>query len=59
MYVCATRRVPLRVCYMAPFWINYILNLYILSMCFVRYHNWIVCTMYYAALMMFFILKFI
>jgi hypothetical protein len=36
---------------------NYILNLYILSMCFVRYRNWIVCTVYNAAPMLFFILR--
>ena len=27
-----------------PFEFNYILNLYVLSMCFVRYLSWIVCT---------------
>jgi hypothetical protein len=36
---------------------NYILNLYDLSMCFVRYHNWVVCTMYNAVRMLFFILR--
>jgi hypothetical protein len=36
---------------------NYILNLYVLSMCFMPYRNWIVCTIYNAALMLFFILR--
>ncbi len=33
---------------------DYILNLYLLSMCFVRYRNWIVCTICNAALPLFF-----
>jgi hypothetical protein len=33
---------------------NYILNLYVLSMCFVRYRNWIVCTICNAAPTLFF-----
>jgi hypothetical protein len=36
---------------------NYILNLYVLSMYFVRYPNWIVCTLYNVAPMLFFILE--
>ncbi len=36
---------------------NFILNLYILSMCFVHYCNWIICTVYKVVLMLFFILR--
>jgi hypothetical protein len=36
---------------------NYILNLYVLSMCFVRYCSWIVCTVYNVAPMLFFRLR--
>ncbi len=33
---------------------NYILNLYIFSMCFVHYRNWIICTVFKAVPMLFF-----
>ncbi len=36
---------------------NYILNLYVLSMCFMRYHSWIVCTVYNAVPMLIFRLR--
>ncbi len=36
------------------FQFNYIQNLYVLSMCFVRYRNWIVCTICNAASTLFF-----
>jgi hypothetical protein len=40
-----------------PFEFDYIQNLYVLSMCFVRYHSWNVCTVCNAAPMLFFRLK--
>ncbi len=36
---------------------DYILNVYVLSMCFVRYRSWIICTVYNAASMLFFRLR--
>jgi hypothetical protein len=40
-------------CVYHPFEFDYILNLYVLSMCFVRYRSWIVCTVCNAAPMSF------
>jgi hypothetical protein len=40
-----------------PFEFNYILNLYFLSMCFVRYRSWILCTVCNAAPLSFFRLR--
>jgi hypothetical protein len=37
--------------------LRYILNLYVLSMCFVCYRSWIVCTVCHAAPMLFFRLR--
>jgi hypothetical protein len=36
---------------------NYILNSYVLSMCSMHYHSWIVCTVYNAVLVLLFILR--
>jgi hypothetical protein len=43
-----------RGCLCHHFEFNYILNLYVLSMCFVRYRSWIICTVYNAVPMLFF-----
>jgi hypothetical protein len=43
-----------RGCLYQPFEFDYILNLYVLSMCFVCYRSWVICTLCNVAPMLFF-----
>jgi hypothetical protein len=55
VYPCIRAKTWWSICHHFEF--NYILNLYVLSMCFVCYRSWIVCTVCNAAPMSFFRLR--
>ncbi len=51
IFWCCPRQKKLAICHHFEF--NYILNLYVLSMCFMLYHNWIGCAVCNAATTLF------